>query len=172
MSRRTGLGGGSGQRHVRWKAAAPCAAMLVLSATSVLHAEPRFHGSAGAGGALLLTGDRGDRNRFEASLDLERGRYGGLLALRGFDTDHHGLLTAGLVFEAGAARPRLVVDLHADLGADLDQEAPVVGGGIRTVIAIVGPLGVALDTGAYLVIDGFDDTRLVISTSAAGVLRW
>ena len=36
---------------------------------------------------------------------------------------------------------------------------------MRTTLAIVGPLGVALDTGGYLVIDGVDHTRLVLSSA-------
>jgi hypothetical protein len=40
------------------------------------------------------------------------------------------------------------------------------------VIAIVGPLGVALDTGAYLVVDGVDNTRLQLATGAALVARF
>ena len=71
-----------------------------------------------------------------------------------------------------ASRPRLVLDLHADVGADLDQRAPMLGGGVRTIIAIAGPLGVALDSGAYLVIDGVEHTRLALSTGAMLVARW
>jgi hypothetical protein len=48
----------------------------------------------------------------------------------------------------------------------------MVGGGLRTVIAIVGPLGVALDTGGYLVIDGVDNTRLQLATGASLVARF
>jgi hypothetical protein len=82
------------------------------------------------------------------------------------------LLVGGLVYEAGAARPRLVVNLHGDVGADLDVTAPVVGGGVRTTLTIWRMIGVGLDGGGYLVIDGVDDTRLVIATSAALVIRW
>ena len=133
----------------------------------------RFHGSVGVGGALLLTGDDGDRLRLEIAADAKLGgRYGALLAWRGIGDDLRGLLTAGLVFEAGAARPRLVLDLHADLGADLDVRAPLAGGGIRTTLGIAGPLGVVLDSGAYLVIDGVDGTRLQIQSSALVAVRW
>lgn len=154
-------------------------ALLVVAALAATlpalaaHAERPLHGSAGAGTAFLLTGDNGDRNRFDVEVDVEPySRFGALVALRGFDGQHRGLACAGLVYEAGAARPRLVLDLHADLGADLDQRAPLAGGGIRTTITIVGPLGIALDTGAYLVIDGVDRTRMVISSGAALVARW
>jgi hypothetical protein len=76
------------------------------------------------------------------------------------------------VYEGAAARPRLVLDLHAELGADLDARVPLVGGGIRTTLTIIGPLGVALDTGAYLVLDGIDRTRLQLQTSTVLVARW
>jgi hypothetical protein len=132
-----------------------------------------FHGSLGVGGSLLATGARGDSARLDAIVDLKpRSRFGGLLAWRAFDEDHRGLVTAGLVYEAGAARPRLVLDLHADVGVDLDNKAPLAGGGLRTSIAILGPVGIALDTGALLVVDGLDDTRLQIYTAALLIGRF
>ena len=150
-------------------------AIVVLLAASA-HAEDDtrpWHGSAGVGASFLLTGDNGDRSRFDLEVDLEpSSRYGVLLALRGFDRDHRGLACVGLVYEAAAARPLVVVDLHADLGADVDRRRPMAGGGVRTTITLVGPLGIALDTGAYLVIDGVDNTRLEISTNASIVARW
>jgi hypothetical protein len=145
------------------------AVVVVLAAPAI--ARP-LHGSIGIGGALLLTGDDGDRTRAELELDLEPSRYGALVALRGFDDHHRGLLCAGFVYEAAAARPTLVIDLHADVGADLDQRAPLVGGGIRTSLGIFGPLGVALDAGGYLVIDGVDHTRLVLASSASLIAAW
>jgi hypothetical protein len=139
---------------------------------SVAHARP-WHGSASASGALLATGADGDHTRAELELDVEpQSRFGALVALRAFDEDHHGLLCAGLIYEAGAARPTLAIAFHADLGVDLDQHAPLVGGGLRTVLGLYGPLGVALDSGAYLVIDGLDHTRLVLSFGAGLAARW
>jgi hypothetical protein len=144
---------------------------LLLVATTA-HARP-WHGSIGGGTTLLLTGAGGDRNRFELAADVEpASRWGAHVAWRAFDGDHDGIVSGGVVYEAGASRPRLVVDFHGDVGFDLDQHAPMVGGGLRLVIAIVGPLGVALDTGAYLVIDGVDDTRLQLATGAALVARF
>lgn len=146
---------------------------LVCALASPALADRGVHGSLGGGGSLLLTGDGGDRTRFELELDLEpASRFGGHIAWRAFDADHRGLLLGGVVYEAGAARPRLVVDLHGDAGADLDAKAPVLGGGARTTLMIWRMFGVGLDTGAYLVIDGVDDTRLVIATSASAVIRW
>ncbi|HSD89301.1 MAG TPA: hypothetical protein VLB44_17350 [Kofleriaceae bacterium] len=137
-------------------------------------ADRPVHGGIGGGTSFLLTGAEGDRNRFELEVDIEppRSRFGGLLAWRAFDDKHHGLLTGGLVYEAGAARPLLVVDLHADAGVDLDHEAPLAGGGIRTTLTVWKMIGIGLDGGAYLVIDGVDNTRLVLATSAALVVRW
>jgi hypothetical protein len=122
---------------------------------------------------LLYAGHQDDRFRYELEVDIEpRSRFGALLAWRAFDREHAGMVVAGLVYEAGAARPRLVLDLHADAGIDIDQIAPVIGGGIRPTLTIYGPFGVALDTGGYLVIDGIDNTRLVIGTSLSLVVRW
>lgn len=146
---------------------------IVAMVVAPAWADRPIHGSAGIGASFLLTGALGDRNRFEAELDLEpRSRFGALLALRGFDDHHKGIACAGLVYEAGAARPRIVLDLHADIGADLDQRAPMVGAGIRTTITLIGPLGIALDSGGYLVIDGVAATRMVIGSGVMIVGRW
>lgn len=147
------------------------AVLCALAATA--HADRGVHGSVGGGSALLLTGHDDNRFRFELEMNIKpASRYGGFVAWRGFDDEHRGMLLGGLVYEGGAARPRLVLDLHADAGADLDQRAPVVGGGIRTTLTIVGPIGIALDSGAYLVIDGVDDTRLRLMGSTSIVGRW
>ena len=148
------------------------ALVVLLLLADVAHADRGVHGSAGVGGTFLTSGGRGDRGRLEATLDLSiRSRYGVLLGWRAFDTTHDGLLTAGLSFEAAAARPRLVIALHADAGADLDARAPLAGAGIRLTVGVLGPLGVVLDGGGYLVIDG-DDTRLQIQSSLLLAARW
>jgi hypothetical protein len=146
---------------------------IICALAAPAAAERTIHGSVGGGTSFLLTGDGGDRNRFELEVDIEpASRFGGHLAWRAFDGDHRGLLLGGITYEGGAARPRLVVDLHGDIGADLDVYAPVVGGGVRTTLTIWRMFGVALDGGGYLVIDGVDDTRFVIAGSACAVLRW
>jgi hypothetical protein len=147
--------------------------LVVAGLADPAQAGRALHGSAGVGGTLVLTGDGGDRARLDAVVEVKpRSRFGGLVAWRAFDDHHHGLVTAGVVYEGAAARPRLVLDLHAELGADLDARVPLVGGGIRTTLTIIGPLGVALDTGAYLVLDGIDRTRLQLQTSTVLVARW
>jgi hypothetical protein len=146
---------------------------IICALAAPAAAERTIHGSVGGGTSFLLTGDGGDRNRFELEVDIEpASRFGGHLAWRAFDGDHRGLLLGGITYEGGAARPRLVVDLHGDIGADLDVYAPVVGGGVRTTLTIWRMFGVALDGGGYLVIDGVDDTRFVIAGSASAVVRW
>lgn len=136
-------------------------------------ADRPLRGSVSAGGTLLVTGADGDRQRAELEVDVEPySRYGAAVAWRGFDRGHRGLVTAALIYEAGAARPRLVVDLHGDVGVDLDRRAPVVGGGARTIVGVVGPLAVAVDTGVYLVIDGVDHSRLAIATGLGVGAAW
>lgn len=138
--------------------------LAVLSSSA--HAERPFHGSAGVGGAFLLTGDRGDRFRGELELDIKpRSRLGGLLAWRAFDRELGGLVLAGLVYEGAAARPRLVLDLHGEVGWDLDSDDPVVGGGLRTTLGVIGPLAVILDTGLFVALDGIDDSRVQLQSS-------
>jgi hypothetical protein len=145
---------------------------LVLVAGSA-RADRPIRGSFSAGGTLLVTGADHDPLRGEVELDVEpRSVFGAFVAWRGFDRGHRGLVTGGLAYEAAAARPRLVLDLHADAGADLDLRAPAFGGGVRSIIGIVGPLGVAFDTGAYLVIDGVAHTRLQLATGAALAAVW
>jgi hypothetical protein len=149
-------------------------ALVVLCLLAgVSNAKPGIHGSAGIGGTLISTGARGDRFRFEATFDLKvRSRYGFGVGWRAFDDTHRGLVTAGLVYEGAAARPRLVLDLHADVGVDLDERAPLVGAGLRTTVGILGPLAVVLDGGGYLVIDGFENTRLQLQGSLILSARW
>lgn len=149
------------------------AALAALMVRAPAQADRAVHGSVGGGSALLVTGHDDDRLRYELELDVEpRSRHGVHAAWRGFSAGHRGMALAGVTYEAAASRPRLVLDLHADLGADLDQRAPVTGGGVRTTIAVWGPLGVALDGGAYLVLDGVERTRLRIAGSTSLVARW
>lgn len=146
--------------------------VAVLGA-SLAHADRPVHGSVGAGGSLLVTGSQGDRLRLDVAVDLKpRSRYGVLLAWRAFDQEHRGLVTAGLVFEAAASRPRLVIDLHVDVGVDLEQRAPLVGAGIRPTIGILGPLAVVYDGGAYFILDGFDESRFQLQSTLLLVARW
>lgn len=145
-------------------------ALAVAAAPALAHADTAMHGSLGVGGALVATGADGDRQRADVQLDLEPGgrwgRYGILVALRAFDGTHDGLLTGGLVFDAAAARPKLLLQLHVDAGVDLDVDRPLAGAGLRTTLGLVGPVGLVLDTAGYLVVDGLDGTRFEITLDA------
>ncbi len=144
------------------------AALALLAIASVAHADRPLHGDVDLSSTFLLTGDDGDRTRYDVSVDvMPYSRFGALVAWRQWDRHHHGLLTAGLVFEAAAARPRLHIDLHADAGVDLDHTLPLVGGGVRTTLDLVGPLAIAVELGSYLVIGDVASTRFVIASSAA-----
>lgn len=149
------------------------AVILVAVAARPALADRPIHGSLGGGSALLWTAADDKRLRYELAFDIEPySRYGAHVAWRGFNGDYRGMVLGGIVFEPAAARPRLVVDMHGDVGADLDQRAPVIGGGIRTTLTIYKLVGIALDGGAYLVIDGVDDIRLRLMGSTSLVLRW
>jgi hypothetical protein len=142
-------------------------AIALLLVASTAHADRPFHGSAGAGTSTALTGDGGDHLRFDIGVDLEpKSRYGVTLGWRQFDEDHRGLVVGGLVYEGAAARPRLVLDLHAGAGVDLDRPAPLVVAGIRPTLKIIGPLAIVFDLSAYVVLDGIDDSRLQLASSA------
>lgn len=132
-----------------------------------------LHGSAGAGGSFLATGSQGDRFRFDVAIELKpKSRYGGLLAWRAFDADHRGLITFSTLYEGAAARPTLVLDLHVGFGIDLDQRAPLLCGGIRPTLQLIGPLGLVYDGGAYLILDGVDNSRLQLQSTLLLVARW
>jgi hypothetical protein len=152
--------------------------LALLFLANAAHADRPLHGSVAAGGAFVLVGSDGDRLRNEVSADIKPGsRYGAIVAWRAFDEAslgdgaHDGMLTAGIVFEAGAARPRLVLDLVGEVGWDLDQAAPLAGAGIRNTIGVIGPLAVVLHSSLYLVVDG-DDTRVHLQGNALVGLRF
>ncbi|MBA3460888.1 MAG: hypothetical protein H0T46_13045 [Deltaproteobacteria bacterium] len=147
--------------------------MIAVLAGTAAADRDSLHGSAAAGGTLVMTGAQGDRFRLDMSLDLKpRSRYGVLLAWRAFDEEHRGLVTAGIEYEGAASRPRLVLDLHADVGFDVDSRRPLGGGGIRTTLMIIGPLALVLDAAAYLIVDGVDHTRLQLQSSTLLGGRW
>ncbi|MEZ4365315.1 MAG: hypothetical protein R2939_03385 [Kofleriaceae bacterium] len=141
---------------------------------------PGWHGSLTVGGALLATG-RGARSRVRggASLELLPGgrwrRLGVVLAARHLTLDdgpRDALLTVGLAYQAAAARPRLALSLHADLGLTVADPAPAAGAGVRLTAILIGPLAVVGDLGAHLVVDGVDATRLALAAGlAVGVAR-
>jgi len=152
---------------------------LVVVASLLLashaHAQPDrpWHGSVGAGSSLALTGAAGDHFRYDVAIDvMPKSRYGVTLGWRQFDEDHRGLLVGGIVYEGAAARPRLVLDLHADAGVDLALPAPLVGGGIRATLAVIGPLALVFDFSAYIILDGVDNSRFQLASSTLAAIKW
>jgi hypothetical protein len=150
------------------------ALLLVAVLAQLARADDRpLHGSVGAGGSLAITGDEGDRLRYDIAIDFKpKSRYGITVGWRQFDADHRGLLVAGVVYEGAAARPRLVLDLHASAGVDLERPAPLVAGGIRPTLAIVGPLALVFDLTAYVILDGVDDSRFQLASSTLLAIKW
>jgi len=147
--------------------------VALLALPSVADADRTWHGSVGGGSGLALTGSGGDRWRYDLALDLKpASRYGITLGWRQLDGDHDGLLVAGLLFEAAAARPRLVIDFHLDVGIDLDAADPLVAGGLRTTVGVIGPLAVILDITPYLVLGNYDALRLQITGSTLLALHF
>lgn len=150
-------------------------ALALLLVAQVAHADDSrpLHGSVGAGSSLAITGAEGDHLRFDIAIDVKpKSRYGITASWRQFDADHRGLLVAGIVYEGAAARPRLVLDLHASAGVDLERPAPLVAAGIRPTLAIIGPLALVFDLTAYVILDGVDDSRFQLASSTLVAFKW
>jgi hypothetical protein len=147
------------------------ALLVLLALGGVARAEEpppvTWHGSIAAGGSLLLTGDGGDATRFDGSISFQPfRRFGFVAAVRAIDGEpRSAIVTAGVEYQAAASRPRLVLSLYADAGLETAERSPVVGGGLRTTFRLFGPLGLVGDTGFHLVVDGVDDSRLVIGSA-------
>ncbi len=149
------------------------ALLLVCALASAAHAERPVHGSLGAGSSLAITGAEGDHLRFDIAFDLKpKSRYGVTLGWRQFDDERRGLLVVGLVFEGAASRPRLVLDMHASAGVDLDRPAPLVAAGLRPTLGIIGPLAVVFDLTAYVILDGLHGSRLQLASAALVAFQW
>ena len=156
---------------------------LVTSLAAPAHADeepdenesPPFRFSVGAGGAALLSGADGETWRGLAAVDLYPGggfgRFGASFAVRQVLLDPFGdagLATVGVTYEAAAARPRLVMALHAEGGIAFggDELRPAIGGGLKTHLGVIGPLALASDVTAHLVAHDVDDLSLVFSLGA------
>jgi hypothetical protein len=147
--------------------AAAALVLAMIMAPGAARGDEPWHGSIGAGGSLVLTGAGGDAFRLDGAIAYQPfERFGFVAAVRAFDDEpRDALVTAGITWEAAASRPRLAVALYGDAGIATAETLPVLGIGVRTTIAVFGPLGVIADTGAHLVLDGVDDTALVISSA-------
>ena len=159
------------------RALAPAAAALAAAVVAVAArsapaaadppAPPRAHGSVGAGGQLAFGGP--DRTGGAAALDVlpggRLGRWGLTAAVRAVPYQpfgERGLATLGVIREVAAARPRLVLLLHGDVGFTWGPPAPAIGGGVKTCLGVAGPFGLAFDTSFHLVVRGVDGTHGVV----------
>lgn len=148
-------------------ALASAASLLVALTATAQPASAEVHWALGAGPALQLGGSPDQRVRLAAGLDV---LPGGRLASLGFASLGFGasvrtpirgawLVSAAVLFQAAASRPRLAVTPYLELGATTRWH-PAVGVGIRTVVGVFGPVAATLDTGGQLVVDGVDSTSL------------
>ena len=138
------------------------------SPVSVARAEPvRPLGSLRGTGDLALTGPS-PRNRVAGDvivyLGLRVGVFAGVQHVTLEPFADAGQATVGMAYRAAAARPKLDLVLHADAGVTWPL-APTAGGGLITFFWPLKRVPVAVTAGsnAYLVIDGADDTRIVLS---------
>lgn len=149
--------------------ASTLAAALLCALAASGHADPepaqprplRWNLHAGGYGALTGPADYGPVAAVEVLPGGRLGRLGATVRWRGFEGTGAGWLTGGWVYEAAAARPRLVLSLHGEAGASYGGDrAPVAGGGATSRLWLAGPLYVGTDGGAHLIYDGVD-SRLV-----------
>lgn len=144
------------------------AALIAMAAPAAADPAPRPIGSLRATGDLTLTGPS-PHNRVGGDLivyvNQRTGVYAGVqqVTLKPSFADV-GQATAGIAYRAAAARPRLDLVLHGDVGATWSL-APTVGGGVITFFWPLKKVPVAITSGAnaYLVLDGVDNTRIVLS---------
>lgn len=147
----------------------PVAVVVALaSAVSVARAEPvRPLGSLRGTGDLALTGPS-PRNRVAGDvivyLSQRVGVFAGVQHVTVKPFADAGQVTVGMAYRAAAARPKLDLVLHADAGVTWPL-APAAGGGVITFFWPLKQVPVAVTAGsnAYLVLDGVDDTRIVLS---------
>ncbi len=145
------------------------AVLGAISASSRAVAEPSrsMHYGVGVGGYAAITGPAswGPAVEMELSPAGAFGRSGARIELRGFEGWDAGLLTAGLTYEVGASRPRLVLALHAEAGTTYGEEfCPAAGAGSQLQFFLAGPLAVGVDATATLIYDGVD-SALALGTS-------
>jgi hypothetical protein len=152
-------------------------AIAAVLAPAVARADQRppdrvrqVHASVGGGTYLGLTGAGwGPIGVAELYPAGRFGRLGVRGELRGYEGADAGQVTAGVVYEAAASRPRLQLAVYADAGVTWgDDYDPVAGGGVETHLWVWGPIAIATTGGLSLRIDGTDS---VLSITGTGELR-
>ena len=128
-----------------------------------------WHGSVGMGGFAALTGpsETGLWAGAELAPGGALGRLGFRAEARTLDESDSGtrrlLWSGGLTYLAAAAYPRLALSLHGEAGVVTPDAHAAVGGGVETQLAVVGPLAVAIDSTATVVLAGVDGTDLILA---------
>ncbi len=128
------------------------------------HKADRVHWGASLGWFGALTGPlaHGPAAEVEIFPGGRLGDFGVGVSYRGDKVLGPGLMTVGVVYQAGASRPTLVMSMRADIGYDTASRRPVAGAGVRIQLAVSGPLSLASNVGGHLFLDGID-TRLGIT---------
>lgn len=129
------------------------------------------HASATAGWYAALTGplSHGPAAELEIHPGGFFGRLGAGLYYRGDERIRGGAVALGLAYEVGAARPKLTMGLHVDVGYDLTDDLPLVGAGVRSWLGVVGPLVVSGNATAHVFLDGIDSRLGLALTLSAGL---
>lgn len=141
--------------------------VLGVAAPPVAAEPSRPLGALGVSGDLTLTGP-GPKNRAAADLTVYvTQRYGLYVAARQVTVSplaDAGHVTVGVAYRAAGARPTLDVVLHADGGVAWPL-APALGGGVAAYLWPLKRVPVAITTsmGAYLIVDGLEDTHVAFS---------
>jgi hypothetical protein len=151
------------------------ALLVLVSADASADELPRrsLHYGVGLGGFTAITGaaDYGPVLEAEVYPGAGLGRWGIRGEVWGFEDSDSGRASLGVTFEGAAARPRLQLALHGDVGLSFPDHLPTVGGGVQSQLWIYGPIALGLDGGAVLIYDGLDSV-LVIASSMTLRLGW
>ena len=155
---------------------AASAAVCARSAPAAAEESRPWAGGLGVGGTAALTGPA--RTGLCAVAALYPGAWAGRLGLRlearstGDDEPlDAGLFTGGLAYETAAARPRLSLALHGEAGAVIPDTRPAVGGGVELQLWLFGPVALALDSTAHLLLDGVDSELMLAGALGLRIAR-
>lgn len=133
-------------------------------------------GGLGVGGTIALTGPARTGLCAVAALypGAWAGRFGVRAEARSIGADEPfdgGLFTAGLAYETAAARPRLSLALHGEAGAVVPESRLAVGGGVELQLWLLGPVALALDSSAHVLLDGVDSELVLAGALGLRIAR-
>ena len=110
-----------------------------------------------AGGYAALGGPSG--YGLDLTAEVLPGFFAGRWGLRGQWRGKRGLQSGtalvGLIFEAGASRPALVLKLLGEAGVTPEKN-PILGVGVQWSLWLLGPVGVSTTTAFDVIVDGWD----------------